>query len=81
MGGRLPKDGWALSDLELRTLIETYADDAAIFAAVRPRWRWLLPVSQTAHAFAGGHHQTFLDDVFSTVPHASCKNACACMHS
>jgi hypothetical protein len=34
-GGRLPKDGYLLADLELRTLIEAYAEDGAIFAAVR----------------------------------------------
>ena len=33
-GGRLPKDGHLLADLELRTIIEAYAEDQAIFFAV-----------------------------------------------
>ena len=35
VGGRLPKDGYLLGDLEMRTIIETYAEDEAIFLAVR----------------------------------------------
>ena len=45
-GGRLPKDGYLLADLELRTIIEAYAEDEAIFFAVRVRHR------ETFHLFS-----------------------------
>ena len=33
--GKLPKDGYLLGDVELRGIIEAFADDNAIFQAVR----------------------------------------------
>ena len=34
MSGKLPKDGYLLGDLEIRQIIETFAEDEAIFTAV-----------------------------------------------
>ena len=33
--GKLPKDGYLLGDMELRQIIEAFAEDSAIFLAVR----------------------------------------------
>lgn len=33
--GKLPKDGYLLGDVEVRGIIEAFADDNAIFQAVR----------------------------------------------
>lgn len=33
--GKLPKDGWLLGDVEIRNVIEAFAEDDAIFQAVR----------------------------------------------
>ncbi len=35
VSGKLPKDGYLLGDVEFRQIIETYAEDEAIFTAVR----------------------------------------------
>ena len=34
MSGKLPKDGYLLGDLEMRQIIESFAEDEAIFTAV-----------------------------------------------
>lgn len=39
VSGKLPKDGYLLGELEIRQIIETYAEDEAIFTAVRCKYK------------------------------------------
>ncbi len=51
VSGELPKDGYLLGDLEMRQIIETFAEDEAIFTAVR-RFHYLMwHVMQTSSCF------------------------------
>ena len=87
VGGRLPKDGYLLGDLEMRTIIESYAEDEAIFLAVSGgkgiyprrchmgryvRRAWDEQGSRLGHVARPGCNRTMEGSVCSHLPYMIC---------